>query len=165
MATNDNLQAAFAGESQANRMYLAFAKQAEDDGYPGIAKLFKAVAEAETIHAHTHFSNMGKVKATADNLQAAMDGEAFEYREMYPKFVADAESEGEQKIGMGFKFAMAVEEIHYGLYKKALESVQAGRDMDVGTIHVCPVCGNTVVGEMPDKCPICGVPQERFFTV
>jgi rubrerythrin len=165
MASNDNLQAAFAGESQANRMYLAFAKKAEEDGYPGIAKLFRATAEAETVHAHSHFRVLGKIQGTAENLESAIAGEAHEYKEMYPEFVAEAEKEGNQQAAFSFKHAMAVEEIHHGFYSEALESLKAGKDIPDTTISICPVCGNTVKGGLPDKCPICGVPGERFFEV
>ena len=165
MATNDNLQAAFAGESQANRMYLAFAKQAEDEGYPGIAKLFRATAEAETIHAHTHLRNMGKLKGTAENLQTAIAGEAHEYKEMYPQFLVEAESEGDSKATIGFRFAGAVEEIHHGLYTRTLEGLKVGKDLDAVYIHLCPICGNTMLGDAPDRCSVCGVPKDKFFTV
>jgi rubrerythrin len=165
MATPDNLQAAFAGESQANRMYLAFAKKAEADGYPQIAKLFRATAEAETVHAHTHFRVMGKVEGTDANLQSAINGEAYEYKEMYPNFLSEAEAEGNQGAIMSFKHALAVEEIHHGLYSEALKSFKAGKDLAETRIFVCPVCGNTVKGEAPEKCPICGVPHDKFMEV
>jgi rubrerythrin len=165
MATTDNLQEAFAGESQANRTYLAFAKKAEADGKPQIAKLFRAAAAAETIHAHAHLRVLGGVKDTATNLQAAIDGEGFEFKEMYPKFVAEAEAEGNQAALASFKNAMAVEEIHYNLYSKALATFQGGGDLDAAKISVCPVCGNTVIGDAPDKCEICGVPGAKFTDV
>lgn len=165
MATNDNLAEAFAGESQANRKYLAFAKKAEADGYPQVAKLFRAAAEAETIHAHAHLRVLGGVGETADNLSAAVEGEGFEFQEMYPKFVAEAEAEGNKQALVSFKNAMAVEEIHHGLYNAALESVKGGSDLPGNAIHVCPVCGNTVIGSVPDKCPICGVPGDKFAEI
>ena len=165
MATTDNLQEAFAGESQANRTYLAFAKKAEADGKPQIAKVFRAAAAAETIHAHAHLRVLGGVKDTATNLQAAIDGEGFEFKEMYPKFVAEAEAEGNQAALASFKNAMAVEEIHYNLYSKALATFQGGGDLDAAKISVCPVCGNTVEGGVPDICPICNVPGDKFITI
>ena len=165
MATNDNLQAAFAGESQANRKYLAFAKKAESDGYPQVAKLFRAAAAAETVHAHAHLRVMGGIKSTTENLQAAIDGEGYEFTEMYPDFVKEAESEGNQPAVYSFKNALAVEEVHHGLYNEALEAVKAGSDLPETKVYVCEVCGNTVRGEAPDKCPICNAPREKFTEV
>jgi rubrerythrin len=166
MATSENLEAAFAGESQANRKYLAFAKKAEADGFKQIAKLFRASAEAETVHALAHLRVMGGIKGTAENLQAAIDGEGYEFKEMYPTFVKEAEAEGNKAAVHSFKDAMAVEEIHHGLYTKALEAQKAGKDLEGARIWVCPVCGNTVIGEEPpDKCPICNAPKEKFFEV
>jgi rubrerythrin len=166
MATSENLKAAFAGESQANRTYLAFAKKAEADGFKQIARLFRATAEAETVHALAHLRVMGGVKGTAENLQAAIAGEGYEFREMYPAFVAQAEAEGNRAAVHSFKDAMAVEEIHHGLYGKALEAQKAGKDLEPARIWVCPVCGNTVIGEEPpDKCLICGAPKDKFFEV
>ena len=165
MATTDNLQEAFAGESQANRKYLAFAKKAEADGFPQVAKLFRAAAEAETVHAHAHLRVLGGVKSTAENVQAAIEGEGFEYKEMYPKFLAEAEQEGNQGAVHSFKNALAVEEIHYGLYSQALEAVQSGQDLPAAPIYVCGVCGNTVAGDAPDTCPVCGAPKSQFSEV
>lgn len=165
MATKDNLQAAFAGESQANRMYLAFAKKAEQDGFPQVAKLFRAAADAETIHAHAHLRVLGGIRSSAENLQTAIDGEGHEFKEMYPEFVKEAESEGNNPALYSFKNAMAVEEIHHGLYSEALAALKAGNDLAEMKIFVCPVCGNTVIGEVPDRCTICGVPKDKFFEV
>jgi rubrerythrin len=165
MATMDNLQEAFTGESQANRKYLAFAKQAEADGYPQIARLFRAAAEAETVHAHAHLKVLGGIKSTAENLQAAISGEGFEFEEMYPKFVAEAKAEGQSDAVMAFEDALAVEKIHHGLYSEALKSLQAGKDLPATAIFVCSICGNTVYGEPPDKCPICSSPKKKFFEV
>jgi rubrerythrin len=166
MATKDNLKAAFAGESQANRTYLAFAKKAEADGLKQIAKLFRAVAEAETVHAHAHLRAMGGVKTTVDNLQAAIEGEGYEFQEMYPSFLAQAEGEGDKAATVSFKFAMAVEKLHHVLYTKALETLKAGKDLASARIWVCPICGNTVVGEHPpEKCDVCGAPASKFFEV
>ena len=165
MSSKENLEAAFAGESQANRKYLAFAKKADADGYPQVAKLFRAAAEAETIHAHAHFKVLGGVGDTADNLVDAIAGEGHEFKEMYPKFVEEAEAEGNAPALRSFRFALAVEEVHHGLYEKALAAVKAGGDLDSMPIHVCPVCGNTFEGETPDKCPVCNVPKAKFFEV
>ena len=160
MATMDNLQEAFAGESQANRKYLAFAKKAEEDGLPQVAKLFRAAAEAETVHAHAHLRVMGGIKSTA-----AITGEGFEFQEMYPKFLAQAQEEGIKPAEFSFKNALPVEEIHHGLYSKALEAVKGGSDLPATAIYVCPVCGNTVEGSAPDSCPICNVPGSKFIEI
>ena len=165
MATIDNLKAAFAGESQANRTYLAFAKKAEADGKPQIAKLFRAAAEAETVHAHAHLRVMNGVGSTADNLQAAIEGEGHEFKSMYPGFVTAAKQEGNQGALKSFEFAMAVEKIHYDLYSQAAESLKSGKDLSFSKIFVCPVCGNTVLNEVPEKCPICGVPGSKFSEI
>ena len=165
MATIDNLKEAFAGESQANRTYLAFAKKAESDGYPQIAKLFRAAAEAETVHAHAHLRVMEGIKGTEENLQAAVEGEGFEFQEMYPKFLAEAEKENNQGAAISFKNALAVERIHHGLYKEALDSLKAGNDLPESSIFVCGVCGNTVNGEPPDRCPVCKAPKSRFSEI
>ena len=165
MVSMDNLQEAFAGESQANRKYLAFAKKAEQDGLPQVAKLFRAAAEAETIHAHAHFRVMGGISSTTENLEAAVEGEGFEFQEMYPKFLAEAQAEGMKPAEISFKNALAVEEIHHGLYSKALEAVKGGSDMPATSVYVCPVCGNTVEGGVPDTCPICSVPGSKFVEI
>jgi len=165
MSTNDNLQAAFAGESQANRRYLAFAKKAEQDGFPQVAKLFRAAADAETVHAHSHLRNLGGIKETLANIEEAAAGEAHEFESMYPDFVAEAEAEGAQAALIGFKNAMAVEEIHHGLYQQALAAVQGGQDLESASIWVCQICGNTVVGECPDQCGVCGVPKDKFVEI
>jgi rubrerythrin len=165
MATEDNLKDAFAGESQANRKYLAFAKKAETDGYPQVAKLLRAAAEAETVHAHAHLRALKGVKDTGENLKVAIEGEGFEFKEMYPKYLDEAETEDHKPAALSFKFALAVEEIHHGLYGEALKAVEAGNDLPVRTIHVCSVCGNTVYGEPSDKCPVCGVDKSKFFEV
>ena len=163
MATADNLQAAFAGESQANRKYTAFAQKAEAEGYPQIAKLFRAAAAAETVHALTHFRVMGGVKDTGANLQAAIDGEGYEFREMYPKFVAEAGTDASAL--MTFKNAMTVEKIHHDLYSQALASFKQKKDLPAGDMYVCEVCGNTVIGSVPERCPICGAIHSKFTEV
>jgi rubrerythrin len=165
MTTNENLKNAFAGESQANRKYLAFAKKAEADGYPQVARLFRAAAEAETVHAHAHLRVMDGIKGTAENLEVAIDGEGFEFQEMYPEYVAVAEQEGNKRAVRSFKYALAVEEVHHELYEEALKAVLEGRDLPEARIFVCPVCGNTVIGEAPDRCSVCGVPRSRFLEI
>ena len=165
MPTNENLQAAFAGESQANRKYLAFANKAEKDGFPQIAKLFRAAADAETVHAHAHLRALGAIKDTVSNLKEAVAGEAHEFKSMYPQFLAEAEKENNKPAITSFKNAMAVEGIHHNLYSQALNSVEAGNDLPSKKIYVCSFCGNTVYGQPPEKCPICNVPKEKFSEV
>ncbi|MGB9299528.1 MAG: rubrerythrin family protein [Anaerolineae bacterium] len=161
--TLENLKEAFAGESQANRKYLAFAKQADADGYPQVAKLFRAAAEAETIHAHAHLRAMEGVGSTKDNLLAAVGGETYEFESMYPGMIADAKKEGFKKAERSFDNANDVEQIHAKLYQKALDTL--GQTVAVVDYYVCPVCGNTVEGKPTDPCPICGTPANRFFKV
>ncbi len=165
MGTMDNLKEAFAGESQANRKYLAFAVKAEKDGFAQVAKLFRAAGEAETVHAHAHLRVMGGVKDTAENLQEAVNGEGYEFQKMYPEFLAEAEKEGDKAAMTSFKYALAVEEIHHGLYNAALEAVKSGSDLPEKKVYVCSVCGNTVYDEAPDKCPICSANKNAFFEV
>ena len=165
MGTAENLQAAFAGESQANRKYLAFAKKAEADGFTQIARLFRAAAEAETVHAHAHLRAMGQGLDTGENLKAAVEGEGYEFKHMYPGFIAEAEKEGDKAALRSFRHANAVEEIHYDLYSQALESFKGGCDLAAAPIYVCQYCGNTVIGEVPESCPVCGAKAEAFHEV
>jgi rubrerythrin len=165
MTTLEKLADAFAGESQANRKYLAFAKKADEDGLPQVAKLFRAAADAETIHAHAHLRVMGGIKTTIENLEEAIAGEGHEFKEMYPGFLATAQEEGNKPAEFSFKNALAVEEIHHSLYSKALEAVKNNSDLPNTSIYVCPVCGNTVENEVPDTCPICNVPGDKFTEV
>jgi len=160
--TTEDLKAAFAGESQANRRYLAFAKAAEKEGYAEIAKLFRAVAAAETVHAHNHLRILGEINNTTENLKAAMAGENYEVVTMYPNFIQDADNEGEKKALNSFKWAMEVEKEHEVLYKEALENLMAGKTISGEDYYVCPVCGHTHRGNPPDKCPVCGAPGKRF---
>ena len=162
--TNENLQTAFAGESQANRKYLAFAKKADKDGYPQIAKLFRAAAEAETIHAHAHLQNMGGVGTTLENLEGAVAGETYEYTEMYPPMAAQAEKESHKaKVMLGF--ALKAEQVHAKLYQQALDALRGGADLAAMEIYLCPFCGHLELGTPPAKCPICGAPAEKFQKV
>lgn len=159
MSTTDDLKEAFAGESQANRRYLAFAKKADSEGYEQVARLFRAAADAETVHAHAHLRVLKGVKDTAANLGEAIEGETEEFKSMYPKMIEAAEAAGENEAAMSFKYANAVEEIHAGLYKKALDNLGNNEKVDY---YVCQYCGNTVEGEAPEKCPICGAPKSSF---
>ena len=163
--TQQNLEAAFAGESQANRKYLAFARKAKKEGHPLLARLFRAAAEAETVHAHNHLLVMGGIGTTAANLEAAIGGEDYEFTEMYPGFIAQAKSDGNQKAEVSFTRANEVEEIHHGLFQKALESLEKGQPVEDKHYFVCQVCGNTVLGEAPLNCPICGAPRDKFKRV
>lgn len=163
--TQDNLAAAFAGESQANRRYLAFAKQADKDGFPQIAKLFRAASAAETVHALNHLRIMGGIRSTAENLQEAIEGETFEFTEMYPKFLEVAGEEGENQASWSFNIANQVEEIHAGLYRAAAEAVKKGNDLEEVDYYVCQVCGNTVENSPPEKCPICNAPASSFLKI
>jgi rubrerythrin len=160
--TNDGLKTAFAGESQANRRYLAFAKKAEEDGFPQIARLFRAAAAAETIHALNHLRALGEVKTTTENLEAAIEGEHYEVATMYPPFIEEARAENLKKAETSFRWAWEVEKIHEGLYRKALECLKAGSDAQPVQYYVCPFCGYTHEGTPPDKCPVCGTPGSHF---
>lgn len=156
--TQDDLMAAFAGESQANRKYLAFAKQADKEGLPQVAKLFRAAAAAETVHAHTHLRNAGLIGDTKANLKAALEGETYEFTQMYPQMIKDAEAENNAPVAKYFDYANKVEEVHANLYKKALENPSGLADTDY---YVCSVCGYTHEGPA-DKCPICGAGAAAF---
>ena len=160
-ATQDNLQAAFAGESQANRRYLFFAEKADEAGHKQIARLFRAAAEAETVHAHNHLRVMGGIKSTKENLETAVKGENYEFTKMYPDFIKQVQSENNQSAEWSFDVANKVEKIHHGLFKKAIDSLE-GLSPGDKPYFVCQVCGNTVEGEAPEKCPICGAPRSKF---
>ena len=163
--TTENLKGAFAGESQANRRYLAFARKAEKDGLAQIAKLFRAAAEAETIHALNHLQITGEVKSTSENLKTAVSGETFEFKTMYPEYLAEAKSEGNKQAVWSFDVANKVEQIHANLFSKAIEALKTEEKPRAVDYFVCGVCGNTVEGEAPEKCPVCGVPKAKFFKV
>lgn len=161
MSTKDNLESAFAGESQANRKYTAFARQADKDGYAGVAKLFRAAAAAETVHALNHLRVLGEIRTTDENLKAAIEGETFEHTSMYPGFIDEAQSEDNKQAVMSFTIANEVEKIHADLYKKAL----ADKESTGADYYVCEICGNTVENEAPDVCPICGAPKTQFTLI
>jgi len=160
--TEQDLQAAFAGESQANRRYLAFAKKADTEGYKQVAKLFRAAAEAETVHALNHLRELGGIKGTKENIEVAIGGETYEFQSMYPQMIEDAKAEDKKSALRSFDLANQVEKIHAALYKKALENLGNNPETDY---YVCQVCGNTVEGEPPDKCPICGSLKKMFKKV
>ncbi len=158
--TVEDLKAAFAGESQANRKYLAFAKKADADGFPQIARLFRAAAAAETVHAHNHLRALDGVGSTSDNLKAAIEGENYEWVSMYPEFIKDAEDESMKRAMNTFKWAWEVEKEHEQYFRQALETL--GTVAKEVEIYVCPVCGSTHIGARPEKCPVCGTPGSRF---
>jgi rubrerythrin len=164
MNTNENLKEAFAGESQANQKYRAFAKKAVQDGFPNIAHLFRTTAEAERIHAEAHLRNLDGVGSTAENLKGAIDGETYEYSTMYPPMLAQAEAEGHRAKTM-FGFAVKAEAVHAKLYKLALEAAQQGKDLSEAKFYLCPFCGHIEFGVPPGKCPICGAPAAKFVEV
>jgi len=159
--TQENLGVAFAGESQANRKYLAFARAADKEGYPQIARLFRAAADAETIHALAHLQNMGGVGSTLENLKTAVAGETYEYTEMYPPMVEQARKEGHRARTM-LGFANEAEKVHARLFAQALEAMQSGKDLSQMEVFLCPVCGDVEFGVPPEKCPICGAPASKF---
>ena len=160
--TESNLQEAFAGESQANRRYLFFAEKAEKEGYPQVARLFKAAADAETVHAKNHLNAMGAIGTTAENLMAASVGEHHEFTRMYPPFIDDAERENNAKAQKSFEYANEVEKVHHGHFEAALKAVNEGAEMKEEPYFVCQVCGYTAAGEAPDKCPVCGATAKAF---
>jgi len=160
--TVDNLKDAFAGESQANRKYLFFADKAAQEGYHQVARLFRAAANAETVHARSHLNVMKGVGATADNLKEAIIGEGYEFEKMYPAFIEQAKKEGNSDAEVSFRRANAVEKIHHRLYSEALKMLEMSKAMKDEPYFVCQVCGNTVPGEAPLVCPICGAPISKF---
>jgi rubrerythrin len=158
-----NLKDAFAGESQANRKYLAFAQQAEKDGFPQVAKLFRAAAEAETIHAHNHLRALNGIGSTRENLMEAIAGETHEFKTMYPAMIADAKEEGATMALRSFVYANGVEKVHAGLYTAALDRLEKG--VEEVEYYICPVCGHTVAGSPPPSCEFCGVAGSDFYSV
>lgn len=160
--TQENLKAAFAGESQANRKYLAFAKAAEKEGKNNLAKLFRAVAEGETVHALKHFSVLGAVKDSVENLKSAIAGETYEIETMYPEFIETANQEDEKAAVISFTGANKVEQIHQKKFTEALAEVESGNDIPEVKYYVCQVCGNLEIGEAPESCPICSAPRASF---
>ncbi|MFZ1282021.1 MAG: rubrerythrin family protein [Ignavibacteriaceae bacterium] len=159
--TKENLKEAFAGESQANQKYRAFAKKAERDGFPNIAKLFKTAAEAERIHAEGHLTALDGIGTTVENLKEAIDGETYEYKEMYPPMLAQAEADNHKAKRM-FKYAVEAEDVHAQLYKLALAAAEQGKDLDVTDFYLCPVCGHIEFGKPEENCPICGTLAAKY---
>ena len=163
--TQKNLQDAFAGESQANCRYLFFADKAEKEGHTQIARLFRAAADAETVHARSHLRAIGGIGETKDNLGAAIEGENYEFTQMYPGFIKQAESENNKRAQLSFEFANEVEKVHHELYQKALETLEGGGQPKDEPYFVCQVCGHIVAGEAPETCPMCGAPRKMFKRV
>ena len=163
-STQDNLSEAFAGESQANRKYRSFAEKAEQEGYPNVALLFRTTAEAERIHAAGHLRALEGVGSTADNLQAAIDGETFEFTEMYPPMLEQAQAD-DHRAKIMFGFAVKAEAVHAQRYTAALEAVKQGNDLGASEIYLCPVCGHIEFGAAPENCPVCNAKKERFVQV
>jgi len=162
--TEDNLKEAFAGESQANQKYRAFAEKAERDGFPNVARLFRTTAEAEKIHAAGHLGALGQIGPTAENLQAAIDGETYEYTEMYPPMLEQAQTEGHKAKKM-FGWAVKAEKVHAHLYSLALEAIREGKDLMETGFYLCPFCGHIEFGSPPEYCPICGAKAEKYVQV
>lgn len=163
--TTDNLKAAFAGESQANRKYLAYAEKAESDGFPNIAKLFRAAADAETIHAMRHWRALGMIRTTAENLEDALAGETYEVQQMYPQFLAQAERDEEITAQYAFKGALEAEKVHMDLYARALQAAKGGSDVAPFRAYTCTVCGYTHIGDPIDECPVCKAKWKAFREV
>jgi len=162
--TEESLKAAFAGESQAAEKYLVWAEQADEEGYPNVAKLFRAISFAETRHARNHLRVMGGIGSTADNLAAAFGGESFEVDEMYPAYHAIAKGQGNNQAVRSINYALKSEVDHKGQYTDARETVLAGNDIADQQVHVCLVCGHTIIGDAPDKCPYCAAPKDLYRT-
>lgn len=162
MATKENAMDAFAGESQANRKYSAFADKAKDEGFTNVAKLFTAASEAEAIHAKRLLKVLGSIGKTEDNLKASVTGETHEYTEMYPGFVKEGEAEKQSDAVIAFTYAMKAEEVHANLYKEALKAISAGHDLSAQKVILCPICGNIFRGEPPERCPICSAFKKVF---
>ena len=160
--TEKNLRDAFSGESEAHMKYLIFADVAEQEGKPNIARLFRAIASAEKVHANQHLKVIGGISSTEDNLREALNGENFEVNEMYPAYNTVAEIQGEKSAQRAINYALEAEGIHAAMYEKAVESAAAGDDIEIGKIYVCPTCGHTTEDLAPDRCPICGVSGEKF---
>ncbi len=160
--TEKALHDSFAGESMAHMKYIVFSEIAEKEGFPNVARLFKAIAYAEQVHATNHARNLGLLKKTVDNLQEAIDGETFEIEEMYPAYKAIAEVQEENGAKRSMDFALQAEKIHAELYSQAKKEVSEGKDIEIGEIYICPVCGYTHIGTPPEKCPVCGVPSSKF---
>ncbi|MCP4590716.1 MAG: rubrerythrin family protein [bacterium] len=163
-STEENLREAFAGESQASRKYIAFAKQAEKDGLPNVARLFRTTADAERIHAEGHLAALGEIGSTAENLQAAIDGETYEYTKMYPPMLKQAEADGHKAKRM-FAFAVEAEAVHAKLYGLALEAARSGKDLSETRFYLCPVCGHIEFGKPSAACPVCELKADKYVEI
>ena len=163
--TKQNLEEAFAGESQANRRYLFFAEAADNEGNAQVARLFRAAAESETVHARNHLKALGGIKSIKENLEAAVGGELYEFTNMYPGFIEQAKAENNRSAETTFDWANKVEKIHHGLYEQALKAETAGEKLKEEPYFVCQGCGYTVGGEAPERCPVCGAPRKLFKQV
>ncbi len=162
--TKDNLKEAFAGESQANQKYRAFAKKAEKEGFQNIAKLFNTAAEAERIHAEGHLNSLEGIGSTVENLKGAIAGETYEFSEMYPPMYDQAVAD-DHKAKRMFKYALEAEKVHAELYARALEAAEQGKDLDVSDIYLCPICGHIEFGEPKNNCPVCGAVASKYVKV
>jgi len=162
--TEDNLRTAFAGESQAHMRYLIFSRKAEEEGYPSVARLFKAIAFAEQVHATNHLKTLGDLGSSGENLDAAIGGETFEVEEMYPAYDAVSKLQGEKRAQKSIYYALEAEKIHASMYQQAKQAVDSGKDPEIGQVYVCSVCGYTGEGDPPERCPICGAAKEKFKT-
>jgi rubrerythrin len=165
MSTAEHLKEAFAGESQANQKYRAFAEKAEREGFPNIAKLFRTTAEAERIHAAGHLASMNGIGSTAENLKSAIGGETYEFEEMYPPMLEQAQVEGHKGAARMFNYALTAEAVHANLYSLALEAAEAGKDLAEVKFYLCPVCGHIEFGEPPAECPTCQLKGDKFVLV
>lgn len=162
MATKENAMEAFAGESQANRKYSAFADKAKEEGFTNVAKLFTAASEAEAIHAKRLLKVLGSIGKTEENLKASVAGETHEFTEMYPEFVKLGEAEKQSDAVIAFTYAMKAEEVHANHYKEALKAISSGKDLSGQKVILCPICGNIFRGEPPERCPICSAFKKVF---
>lgn len=160
--TKENLKAALAGESQASIKYLAYSAQAAKAGKPNIARLFEAIAYAEQVHATNHLRELGGIGDTVANLQAAIDGESFEVDEMYAAYLAVAELQNEKGAKRSMRYAVEAEKIHADMYGDAKAAAEAGDDMEIGEVYICPKCGFSHIGDLPERCPVCKLKSEKF---
>jgi rubrerythrin len=163
--TVENLKSAFMGESQASRRYLIYAQKAEEEGFPQVGKLFRAAAEAETVHAFNHIRTIGQTGSTAENLKIAVGGEKLEFKHMYPDYIKTAKKEKNMQAVWSFNVAGQVERVHANLFTEAMKTMKVGKELAKVDYYVCSVCGNTFENEVPSQCPICGSPKEKIFRV
>ncbi|MCL6003221.1 MAG: rubrerythrin family protein [Candidatus Thermoplasmatota archaeon] len=161
-STKKNLEEAFGGESKAAMKYSIYSEIAEKNGFPNVSKLFRAISYAETVHATNHYRNLGMIKSTSENLEDAIEGEHYEVNEMYPVFNQVAKFQNEKGAELSTEYALEAEKIHESLYKNALENINKKKDIDSADVFICPVCGYTVVGKAPEKCPVCGTAGSKF---